>query len=80
MIELQQKRFHILNDKSICFTANVAEVDTVFDISPVTRVPGNHVKSLNFDGSAKRSLLQRTLVITTLFVTKDFAVKSNLLL
>ena len=25
-------------------------------------------------------VIQRTLVITTLFVTKDFAVKSNLLL
>ena len=26
------------------------------------------------------TLVQRTLVITTLFVTKDFAVKSNVLL
>ena len=30
--------------------------------------------------SALISYIQRTLVITTLFVTKDFAVKSNLLL
>ena len=36
------------------------------------------IMPLNFVGGV--CLIQRTLVITTVFVTKDFAVKSNLLL
>ena len=36
--------------------------------------------SYNLTISIKKTRVQRTLVIATVFVTKDFAVKSNLLL